>query len=86
MSISDHGYKAIVRLAVANEQLDPEDRPVLKEVVSGLDLTVPGALTDMQQKWTIQQRLESSMVYLQTKYESRSARQERFVEEVEAED
>jgi len=84
MSISDSGYLAIVKLAVRNEQLDSEDRVVLKEVVNGLDITSPQAFLDMNQRWTIQQRLEASMIYLLTKYESRAAKQERFTEEVEA--
>lgn len=84
MSISDHGYLAIVRFAVKNTHLDPEDRLLLKEVVNGLDLLTPQALQDMSQRWQVQQRLEADVIYLLTKYESLAARQERFVEEVEA--
>ena len=84
MPVSDHGYLAIVRLAVSNGQLIDGDRVLLKEVVNGLDLTNPQALQDMSQRWGVQQRLEASMIYLLTKYESMAAKQERFVEEVEA--
>lgn len=84
MPVSEQGYHLLVCLAVKNPCLAAEDRAVLKEVIHGLDIQNSDTLLDVNDKWSIQQRMEANLIYLLVKYESFAAKQEGFVEEVEA--
>ena len=80
MPISDMGYKLLVRQILTNSQLTSEDRQVVKDIVYGLDLTGEDSLTDVNDKWIIQQRLEASIIYLLCKYEKAVGRSEAILE------
>lgn len=84
MPMSLLGYDLLVRLAIQNPSLDAQDRGILKEVIQSLEIQNSDTLSSVNDKWTIQQRMEAVMVYLLVKYESRAAKQQRFSEEVEA--
>jgi len=80
MPVSDMGYKLLVRQVLTNGLLAAEDRQVIKEIVYGLDLTGDDSLTDSNDKWIVQQRLEANIIYLLCKYEKSVGRAEAILE------
>jgi hypothetical protein len=82
MPISTMGYKLLVRQILTNSLLTSEDRQVVKDIVYGLDLTGEDSLTDVNDKWVIQQRLEASIIYLLCKYEKAVGRAEAVMDGV----
>jgi hypothetical protein len=84
MPVSEMGYRLLARQIISNEVLAAEDRTVIKEVVYALDLSGDHSLSDVNDKWVYQQRMEANIIYLLSRYEKAVGRAEAELDEAEA--